>query len=400
MRAMCLLVLATLASLEGCGNLNSVYRNFNVDDGTGAMVDIKQRAVIASRQVSGAGPTAISRTIVCSEPSPDALSAYAAELAAEANIPGEVTARLAAASQESASFIGLRTQSIQLLRDSLYRLCEGYMSGALKSADYDILMRRYQKYMVALLGIEQLTGTIRAPAVTINTQGGAEASRSIGEMRSEIEAIDERIKTLEEMKKKDDVEEDEKTNIEKNVKELKQDKRAIANAIRETRGLVASGSATATVNNFGLPTQRSDQHITNVSKAVERIVLNIVNTDDTGQLCWRYLVDSKREETTLDKVCLDYVANINVQNALKNQARTLQLRQEEAMLQEILEGTTLDSDQSSKLDQLKELMKTSKEIEETDQDWSISITDNEHTPQPPIQKLPEDMLKESDRQPS
>ena len=31
--------------LAGCGNFNSVYRDFDVDDGSGAMVDIKQRAV-------------------------------------------------------------------------------------------------------------------------------------------------------------------------------------------------------------------------------------------------------------------------------------------------------------------------------------------------------------------
>ena len=35
--------------LAGCGNFYSVYRDFDVDDGSGAMVDIKQRAVIASK---------------------------------------------------------------------------------------------------------------------------------------------------------------------------------------------------------------------------------------------------------------------------------------------------------------------------------------------------------------
>ena len=102
----------------GCANLNSVYRDLNVDSGMGAMVDIKQRAMIVSRQTRGTGDLAITKTIVCAEPSPDALSAYAAQLAAEANIPEKVSAKLAAAFQESSSFVGLRTQSIQLLQTS------------------------------------------------------------------------------------------------------------------------------------------------------------------------------------------------------------------------------------------------------------------------------------------
>ena len=41
-------ILAMLVS--GCANWSSVYRDFSVDDGEGAMVDIKQRAVIASKK--------------------------------------------------------------------------------------------------------------------------------------------------------------------------------------------------------------------------------------------------------------------------------------------------------------------------------------------------------------
>lgn len=87
--------------------------------------------------------------------------------------------------QESAGFVGLRTQSIQLLRDGFYRLCEGHMSGAIDENQYNILMRRYQKFMVALLGLEQLTGTIRVPPITISTQGIAEAAQSIESMRKQ-----------------------------------------------------------------------------------------------------------------------------------------------------------------------------------------------------------------------
>ncbi len=124
---MCVVIGA--AGISGCGNLNSVFREFSVDSGTSVMVDIKQRAVLASSRVSEDNHKI---TTVCAEPSPDALSAYAAQLAAEASAPDKFAAQLAASVNESSAFVGLRTQSIQLLRDALYRLCEGYMSGALE----------------------------------------------------------------------------------------------------------------------------------------------------------------------------------------------------------------------------------------------------------------------------
>jgi hypothetical protein len=137
-----IVVLVLGLCIAGCAKLNTAYRDFAVDDGSGAMIDVKQRAIIAS---TTRGADGNSNTVVCAEPSPDALSAFASEFAAEADVPEVVTARLVAAMQESSSFVGLRTQSIQLLRDGLYRLCEGYMNGSLTAAQYDILMRRYQK---------------------------------------------------------------------------------------------------------------------------------------------------------------------------------------------------------------------------------------------------------------
>ena len=74
-------------SLVGCGYFGSVYREFAVDDGSGALIDIKQRAIITSKQEkNGSGGTA-KQTIVCAEPSPDALSVYAAEIATEGSVP-------------------------------------------------------------------------------------------------------------------------------------------------------------------------------------------------------------------------------------------------------------------------------------------------------------------------
>lgn len=296
----------------GCANMSSVHRDFNVDEGKGALVDIKQRAIIVSRQTSVKGNSNVTKTIVCAEPSPDALSAYAAQLAAEANVPNQVTGKIAASFQESSSSVGLRTQSIQLLRDSLYRLCEGYMSGALDEAQYDILMRRYQKYMVALLGIEQLTGTIKAPAVAINTQGSAEVGRSLSEMRSQMESIDAKTKNLEEKKKAVGITNDDRSYLDNQITSLKADKELLTKGIENAHYMLAGGSATSTVNISGLPPQRSDRQIQSISQVVEKIVGDIINTDDTGQLCFSYLRNNNDNTNLfLNTACNQYLKNMN-----------------------------------------------------------------------------------------
>ena len=308
--------LLLVISILGCGNLNSIHRDFNVDDGNGALIDIKQRAIIVSKKTDKSGTSAGRKTVVCAEPSPDALSAYAAELAAEADLPQEVTARFVSAFQESSSFTGLRTQSIQLLRDSLYRICEGHMNGALDELQYDILMRRYQKYMVALLAIEQLTGTIRSPTVTISTKGSAQAAKSISQMRSEIEAIDAEIALLEDAKAAAPTDA-EKAEIDTQIEALKTDKAAITKGIENAQGLLAEGSATANVDTTGMQIERSEEHLQAISNVVNEIVMEIINTEDTGQLCFAYLRDSEMNSPALTKACEQYLENINTANAIR-----------------------------------------------------------------------------------
>jgi len=318
-KSVMLAMLGLMAS--GCANFNSIHRDLKVDEGKGALIDIKQRALIVSNRNG--------ETIVCAEPSPDSLSAYAAELSGEGGVPEEVTASLAAAFQEGSSFVGLRTQSIQLLRDSLYRLCEGYMNGALDSAQYDILMRRYQKYMVALLAIEQLTGALRSPAVAITTQGSASIARSISEVRNEIEKIDAKISKLEEGKKVAGISDVEKASLDNKIKTLAEDKQAMEGSVKAMQRNLAEGSANVVVSTDGQPVQRNEQLIQEVSESVKNIVMDIINTDDTGQLCFAYLKEaessdeetfsksSKKEKSDLVDSCKKFIENINESNRAK-----------------------------------------------------------------------------------
>lgn len=363
-----LMTAAVTTVLVGCGNLNSVYRDFEVDKGVGAMVDIKQRAVIASTRVEKNGEVTKTRTVVCAEPSPDALSAYAAELSAKADTPGKTSAQLAAAFQESAAFVGLRTQSIQLLRDAMYRMCEAYMSGGLDETQYQLLLRRFQKNMVALLAVEQLTGAIRVPPVTINTQGQAEAARSLSSITEQIKKTDEGIAALDKQINKaaadlEAADAAQKPGLEADITKLKADKAALEadkaaleKSRTETRDLVASGSATATVNLAQMPGNRSDAHIQAVSGVVKDIALRVLNTDDIGALCWASLTEEKSNPGSLADTCKEYFKTANQSQVINNDLTRLYIETQTAILNE---------QKSNKPDQkkLKDLLATLNGIE-------------------------------------
>jgi len=118
----------------------------------------------------------------CAEPSPDALSALAASGGIAAEVFGKGKGQLQAAVAESAGSIGLRTQSIQLMRDAMFRLCEGYMNDALGNAAFETLHRRFQNSMVAILAIEQLTGVVRAPAITLASTSAVGAADAVADL--------------------------------------------------------------------------------------------------------------------------------------------------------------------------------------------------------------------------
>ena len=177
----CLLLL----SLGGCANY--IFRSFDIDSGESLSLDAKQRLVLATYKGGKSG----NRKIVCAEPSPDAFSATSASGAASTAftfptlLPGgnqgttSGSGGIAAATSESAASIGLRTQTIQLLRDGLYRACEAYMNGAIDQHQYNIILLNIDKLMVTLLGIDAIGGTPKAPPATI-TAGAPRVSTSAG----------------------------------------------------------------------------------------------------------------------------------------------------------------------------------------------------------------------------
>jgi hypothetical protein len=126
--------------------------------------------------------------VICTMPSPDALAAAAASGGISVDNGQGVSGGAVAALGESAASIGLRTQSIQLLRDAMFRMCEAHANGAIDDFELGIMMRRFQSSMVAILAIEQLTGAVVAPPVAVSAVGEGTVLQALVRERDAVEA--------------------------------------------------------------------------------------------------------------------------------------------------------------------------------------------------------------------
>jgi hypothetical protein len=301
------------ALLAGCGSTYSLNTFEPMAGGPKtAFVDIKQRAIVSGTPPGKDANTNTSgRVVMCAEPSPDALSSLASEFALDAKYKDSLQASLGFSQQEAASFVGLRTQTIQLLRDGMYRLCESYLSGALTEADYSWLMRRYQRNMVALLTIEQLTRVAQAPTVAQASQGMASASRTATAIQGDLEEIDKTRTRLADEKKKISAEKadvdklpdtdatktpalaDIQTRLDNNqtaTTRADEIRTALLEGLKNAKGLLTSGSTTIQVisNQETRPTLSSD-----VVAAIQKITISVIGQDDLATLCFQVLAGER-----------------------------------------------------------------------------------------------------------
>jgi hypothetical protein len=161
---------AVAALLGGCGaNFNAAFHRFDTTQHESISIDAKQRVVVTgyraawrNKDEDGEVTEEVdAQPVTCAEPSPDALSVLSATFGAGAqDDTAKLALKLAGGQNEAGKSIGLRTQTIQILRDAMYRLCEGYQAGALSALGFERLQRRYQNAMLGLLAVEQLTGAV------------------------------------------------------------------------------------------------------------------------------------------------------------------------------------------------------------------------------------------------
>jgi hypothetical protein len=186
-RLMSTLTLTLTFLCAACARMNSIERTDNLPHetaegrGTVLMIDAKQRVIYSSTRKIPLG-TDKSQTIpiYCAEPSPDALSAYAANTGLSLSPKDAATLAAALSTAESSASIGLRTQSIQLMRDIMFRECEAFVDGADQDVAFMTAHRRLQSSMVAILAIEQLTGATKASQPVLTPKADAATAPTAG----------------------------------------------------------------------------------------------------------------------------------------------------------------------------------------------------------------------------
>lgn len=172
------LVLAALVWVAGCADLHTVGRTTRVpigkDGGLAVHLDAQQRLVI------------FAANRYCAEPSPDALAAYASALGLSGSKLPTETFGASMANNSVAGSIGLRTQSITLMRDTLYRICEARQNDTLSDVQVAVLLARSQDLTAVILAIEQLTGAVAATPVILSAGG---SSSALGSLSANTQAV-------------------------------------------------------------------------------------------------------------------------------------------------------------------------------------------------------------------
>lgn len=169
MLSMRTIVVTALAgvTLAGCANINSVYRRPDLNDGRSMVIDAEQTAITNVRRGSG--------NIICARPAPDAIAADGGGFTFNGAFTTDQSIDMDGASGQGVAGIGLRTQSIQLLRDAMYRNCEALQNGGIDGFEFGIMQRRFQSNLIAILAVEQLTGAVEGPTAAVSAQSSASA---------------------------------------------------------------------------------------------------------------------------------------------------------------------------------------------------------------------------------
>lgn len=149
--------------LGGCSS--TIHRKANIDGIETLSIDAKQRLVLVNRY---GGPRGDKR-IACAEPSPDALVAQAAAISGQLTTPEKIEAAFSASSSESAGALLRRTQSIQILRDGYFRLCETYMNGGINEHQYIGVVQNIDSVIMVVMAIDALSTTPAGPALEVSS---------------------------------------------------------------------------------------------------------------------------------------------------------------------------------------------------------------------------------------
>ena len=179
-------VLTASSALCGCAAMDSLHWSYPGPGNSRVItVDAKQRHLILNKVVTKEGGNVTNEQIrACAEPAPDTMAAYSSSLAGFLGLASRETQFSSAAGETVASLE--RTQTVNLLREMLYRTCERWLSGALDQKQFLALSARDHRSLVAVLAVEQLTGVVKPPSTIIS---GPAVAASIGQSKELLKIL-------------------------------------------------------------------------------------------------------------------------------------------------------------------------------------------------------------------
>ncbi len=373
-----ILLTGSVLALSACasvGNLAAVNKketigSFNGKSPTGVFIDAEQRAVLSNRR------TDEDIRVVCAEPAPDALSAIAAQAGVSVSDISNAVSAEGGVSQAAAN-IGLRTQTIQTLRDGFYRVCEAYMNG-LSQEQYSIMLRRFQTNMIALLAIEQLTGAVKGGDAVVSASAGsgmdyreqylqraAMASSEQSRLATDIEQTNEDIAILEDVNATcesgnggDGCSAADVERRSREIRDLRAQRRAMeraqssAESTERTNNLLAESAPSATDSSAGgmtgsWPSTPAYPPSYAVADAVRDITMAIVQNDYGVQLCFEHLRYVNGDgQTALSERC-EKVMDAYVQQLTDANAMRLEIHRAQAALMESVANGYISPDEAT-----------------------------------------------------
>jgi hypothetical protein len=176
----------TCVSLYGCANLNTVFHKDTTEftDGTVkgsvkmVVIDAKERplTITTKETYDNNGKVNGVRTYVCPDKSPDALSSLATSGGLSMTLPNGSDGSLDYATAEQATSLAFRTQVTETQQVYLYFLCQLNANGGLTDSQLASAMQHYQNSLLAMLAIEQMTGSVGNKSVASSGQGSDKPS--------------------------------------------------------------------------------------------------------------------------------------------------------------------------------------------------------------------------------
>lgn len=147
-----------MLALSACANLHTINRSTDLpNNGKAVHLDAPQRVLYVMADGKA-----------CAEPTPDALQSYVSAFGGTLSA-GPDSASISNALTANAASVGLHSQSITLMREHMFNICQAALNSWINDADVMLLMERSQDLTLGVLAIEQLTGTVVARPVVLNS---------------------------------------------------------------------------------------------------------------------------------------------------------------------------------------------------------------------------------------